>query len=161
VASPDATQLNPARPTPEDFDPMNKPTVLGAHVLDSANAARARPAPVLLMARDIVRHHHERWDGKGYPDGLKGDEIPLAARIVAVVDNYDALRSKRVYKPAFTRRETQVILKTAMDAGQFDPVIVEALQVCEPRFEELGGMNNEDDTAREPETARYKESIAS
>jgi putative two-component system response regulator len=161
VGIPDAILLKPARLTPEEFDNMKKHTVIGAHVLDSAIAALERPDPVLVMARDIVRHHHERWDGKGYPDGLKGDEIPLAARIVAVVDNYDALRSKRVYKPAFTRRETQVILKTASDAGQFDPVIVEALQMCEPRFEKIGGLDGEDDTASDPETARYKEPVAS
>src|SRR5215471_16575147 len=76
---------------------------------------------------DIVRHHHERWDGLGYPDGLAGDAIPLAARITTVADAYDALRSKLVYKPGLTHAAARRLLFDT-DKSQFDPGLLVAFR---------------------------------
>jgi HD-GYP domain-containing protein (c-di-GMP phosphodiesterase class II) len=85
------------------------------------------------MPNDIARHQHERYDGKGYPDRLAGCDIPLAARIVAVGDVYDALRSRRSYKPALAHGSAlQVILGSE---GQFDPALLQALERCQHLFE--------------------------
>jgi len=77
------------------------------------------------MAYEIAIHHHERWDGKGYPNKLEGEQIPLSARIVSVADVYDALRSKRVYKPAFDHEKSMTIIKEGRGT-QFDPDVVDA-----------------------------------
>jgi HD-GYP domain-containing protein (c-di-GMP phosphodiesterase class II) len=90
----------------------------------------------LRMAREIAMCHHERWDGTGYPDGLAGEEIPLAARIVAVADVYDALATKRVYKPASPHEKCVAIIREG--AGrQFDPDIVEVFLKIESQFREI------------------------
>jgi putative two-component system response regulator len=87
------------------------------------------------MASDICRHHHERFDGKGYPDGLAGSTIPLAARIVAVADVYDALRSYRVYKPSLGH---PVALQMMMrSSGQFDPSLLRVFERCHQQFERI------------------------
>jgi putative two-component system response regulator len=84
----------------------------------------------------IARHHHERWDGKGYPDGLKGEDIPLSARIMAVVDVYDALVSERSYKKALSHEEScQYIL--AGSGTQFDPLVVEAFAAHSDDFRDI------------------------
>ena len=74
----------------------------------------------------IIRHHHERWNGTGYPDGLSGKGIPLGARIIAVVDVYDALHTRRPYKTALSRAEAVSILARETEAGYWDPLVVEA-----------------------------------
>jgi HD-GYP domain-containing protein (c-di-GMP phosphodiesterase class II) len=90
----------------------------------------------LQMAIDIVRHHHERHDGKGYPDRLAGSDIPLAARIVTIVDVYDALRSRRAYKPALSHAAAlQVMLDSS--SGQFDPALMQIFQRCAQHFERI------------------------
>ena len=81
-------------------------------------------------------HHHERWDGTGYPSGLSEEDIPIAARIMALADVYDALTSNRVYKPAFTRQSVQEIIFTGSGI-HFDPKIVAAFKTLEPRFHEI------------------------
>lgn len=85
------------------------------------------------MARDIAAHHHERYDGTGYPDGLAGTQIPLCARIFSLADVYDVLVSKRVYKEAFSHELARNII---LDAGgtQFDPTVVHAFHQCERAF---------------------------
>jgi len=90
----------------------------------------------LQMAMDIVRHHHERYDGKGYPDRLVGNAIPLAARIVTIADVYDALRSRRVYKPALSHAASIQIMVEA-SPGQFDPLLLQAFQCCADKFEQI------------------------
>jgi putative two-component system response regulator len=85
------------------------------------------------MAREIASFHHERWDGKGYPYGLRGEQIPLAARITAIADVYDALSSKRVYKDAYSHEKCVAIIRD--DAGKhFDPVLVEVFLQIESTF---------------------------
>ena len=88
------------------------------------------------MAVDVARHHHERFDGKGYPDRLAGEEIPLSARIVAIADVYDALRSKRIYKPALPHADA-VRIMVKEDTGHFDPFLLATFQRCCEDFERI------------------------
>jgi putative two-component system response regulator len=133
VGIPDGVLLKPDRLTPEELVVMRTHTTIGADTLDAA-LLRSPDARFLQLARDVARSHHERWDGNGYPDGLRGDAIPLAARIMAVADVYDALTSRRVYKPAF--RHEQAARAIIEGAGtQFDPAVVASFQRVEPEFE--------------------------
>ncbi|RIH90534.1 Cyclic di-GMP phosphodiesterase response regulator RpfG [Calidithermus terrae] len=110
----------PGKLTPEEFEVVKTHTVIGAGLLAGGRTE------MLQVAERIARSHHERWDGSGYPDGLAGEAIPLEARIVSVVDVFDALTSKRPYKRAWTVEEA--LAEIAAQAGrQFDPRIVEAL----------------------------------
>ena len=132
VAIPDCVLLKPGRLSDREFEIMKSHTTMGAQTLNAALEAHPE-AHFLRMARDIASSHHERWDGAGYPDGLKQRDIPLSARIVAIADVYDALTSKRVYKNAFTHEVARSIL--IKDAGShFDPDIVAAFEVCEQQF---------------------------
>jgi putative two-component system response regulator len=88
------------------------------------------------MAAVIARHHHERYDGRGYPDQLSGKDIPLAARIAAIADVYDALTTRRVYKPAFSHDKAMTIILEGSGSA-FDPEIVEAFVQCEKDFNDL------------------------
>src|SRR5262249_51909518 len=90
----------------------------------------------LQMAIDITRHHHERFDGMGYPDGLAGSAIPLAARIVAIGDVYDALRSRRGYKPALSHGASLQLMSAASN-GHFDPALMQVFLRCAPAFERI------------------------
>jgi putative two-component system response regulator len=124
--------LKPGRLTAEEFEVMKQHTLIGGETLRSV--AKARPeALYLTMAREIALTHHERFDGNGYPHGLKGMEIPLSGRIVAVADVYDALTSKRIYKPKYSHDTARsLILEGA--GSQFDPDIVQAFLNCEQAF---------------------------
>ena len=82
---------------------------------------------IFEYAYDIARHHHERWDGRGYPDGLKGDEIPMTVQAVGLVDAYDSLVSQRVYKPAYTHAEALAMIRRG-ECGAFDPLLVDCLE---------------------------------
>jgi putative two-component system response regulator len=151
VGVPDAVLLKPGRLTPEEFELMKQHSALGGETLRAVAAGRPS-AQFLAMAQDIAFTHHERFDGRGYPNGLAGEEIPLCGRIVAVADVYDALRSKRVYKGAFshqTARDTIV-----QESGkQFDPEVVQAFLNREDefitvadRFADEGAMTLRDST---------------
>lgn len=144
VGIPDAVLLKPGKLTPEERLEIEKHPGIGA---DALNAILARqPGDELLrMARNIAASHHERWDGKGYPGKLKGGEIPLEARIVSVADVYDALTSKRVYKPAMPHEEA-VKMIAGGSGTQFDPVVVGALERCELVFH-LAGKQFHDEEA--------------
>jgi len=120
----DTILLKPGKLTPEEFEEMKKHAELGAKVIKNTMAG-LESQEYVDMATEIAKHHHERWDGTGYPDGLKGEQIPLSARIVAVADCYDAMTSKRCYKEAFPDKKALGILKE--EAGShFDPQVVEA-----------------------------------
>ena len=88
------------------------------------------------MARSIVRHHHERYDGDGYPDRLRSDAIPPAARLAAVADVYDALRRQRPHKRPMSHDET-IRVMLHQSSGQFDPVLLECLEECAAEFESI------------------------
>jgi putative two-component system response regulator len=90
----------------------------------------------LSLARDIAYGHHERWDGKGYPQGLQGEDIPLPARLMAVADVYDALTSKRVYKPALSHEETFEIIMRGK-GSHFDPTAIDIFQAIQNTFQSI------------------------
>jgi putative two-component system response regulator len=117
IGVPDAILRKPAGLTPEEFEVMKQHTSIGAKLLAGSNSA------ILIMAREIALCHHERWDGSGYPAGLAGDAIPETARILAIVDVYDALTSDRPYRRAMP--EEQVLKMMLAEQGRhFDPVIL-------------------------------------
>lgn len=113
IGIPDAILLKPGKLTPEEWEVMKTHTTIGAELL----------APLRTMRRvaPIVKHHHERWDGNGYPDGLVGEDIPKLARAFQILDAFDALTSERPYKRAFTVKEACDILAQEADSGKWDP----------------------------------------
>lgn len=134
VAIPDRILLKPCKLDPDEFTIMKTHALIGAQTLEAV-VERYQGNAFLALGIALTRSHHERWDGRGYPDGLAGDAIPLAGRIMAVADVYDALRSERVYKPAMSHEATCAIIKA--EAGQqFDPVIVAVFSNIESQFAE-------------------------
>ncbi len=121
--------------TAEEYELMKTHTIIGFDTLNSVYC-QSRRGIYLKMAADIARSHHERWDGSGYPDGLGGEEIPLAARIVALADVYDALVSERVYKPPFTHEVAREII-TNERGMHFDPDVVDAFLLVENNFRNM------------------------
>lgn len=130
----DAILNKPGRLTTEEFETMKTHTTLGADMLLELGRQHAGN-PLLEYAYQIARWHHERWDGKGYPDGLKGDDIPIAAQVVSVADVYDALTSVRVYKDAIPHEEAiQMILDGK--CGEFNPLLLDCLLEVQDRIAE-------------------------
>ena len=124
VAVPDGILLKTSKLTDFEFDIIKKHTVFGAHIIDLAIKELGDDSYFLFVARQLIIGHHERWDGRGYPGGLAGMDIPLAGRIMAVADVYDALVSERPYKKAFSHEESIAIIMK--DSGtHFDPNLLE------------------------------------
>ncbi len=128
LSIPDSILLKPGKLTREEFDEVKKHTTIGAQTLEQTYPPLPKGA-IFQMAMDIALSHHERWDGKGYPNGLKGDEIPLSAQIVAICDVYDALRSLRPYKPALSHEESMLELRRECGT-QFNPALCDAFYHC-------------------------------
>jgi putative two-component system response regulator len=124
VGVPDHILLKPGKLTPEEWVTMRQHTTLGADALRRAEADAVEPLPFLQYAKQIALSHHERWDGLGYPEGLSGRVIPLAARIMAIADVFDALMSARVYKPAIPAAKAREIM-VAGRGSHFDPDLLE------------------------------------
>ena len=142
VAIDDKILNKPGRLTPEEFDLMKTHTVVGANMLD--HLGRYKNEALVKTAHDICRWHHERWDGRGYPDGLAGDDIPISAQIVSMADVYDALVSKRVYKAAYSP-DTAVQMILHGDCGQFNPLLLECLvEIQDVLKAEIVGRESED-----------------
>lgn len=135
IGIPDYILLKPGRLTAEEFAIMQQHAVLGANILDQA-VTHANIGGFLAMAATVARFHHERFDGSGYPTGLVGEQIPLPARIVALADVYDAITSKRPYKPAHSPAEARDIIRRD-SAKHFDPAIVSAFDTCFSRFVDM------------------------
>ncbi|MDX9753744.1 MAG: response regulator [bacterium] len=135
VGIPDSILCKPGRLTPEEFHIMKTHTVIGASTLRSVRDTYPRNS-FINMGIEIANSHHEHWNGKGYPEGLAGDAIPLSARIMTIADVYDALRSKRCYKPAFPHDKTVAII-TESKGTQFDPVLIDAFLRVEAVFDEI------------------------
>ena len=108
--------------TPQEFETMKKHTIFGEEMLKNVKAYAKEP--LVKYAREICLCHHERYDGNGYPSGLKGDEIPVSAQVVSICDVYDALVSKRSYKPAYPHEQAVEMIKNG-ECGQFNPLILE------------------------------------
>jgi response regulator RpfG family c-di-GMP phosphodiesterase len=133
---PDRILMKPDKLTAEERLLMQTHTTIGADTLHKVARRHGFAQAFLQMAIEITRHHHERYDGQGYPDGLAGDAIPLAARMVAIADVYDALRSRRVYKPALSHEAT-VNMMVAESPGHFDPALLRVFQGCAHRFDAI------------------------
>ena len=132
VGAPDAILLKPGKLTTEEFAEMKKHCALGANTL-AAVLERHPDNQFLRMGVAVARSHHEKWDGSGYPDGLKGAAIPLAARIVALADFYDALTSKRCYRPAFSHEDACGMIQEG-SGTHFDPDVVAAFRADKDKF---------------------------
>ncbi|WP_298013500.1 HD domain-containing phosphohydrolase [uncultured Aquabacterium sp.] len=125
VAIPDRVLLKRGKLEPDEFEIMKRHAVLGRDAIAQAASLLGSDAPFLEVAQQIAHAHHEKWDGSGYPQGLRGDAIPLPARLMAVADVYDALISRRVYKDAMPHEQALEILR--LSAGRhFDPDVVQA-----------------------------------
>lgn len=142
IAIPDTIILKPAKLTADEFELIKSHTTKGAEIIQ--NRVRLNDRAIYDYAYDIARHHHEKYDGNGYPDGLKGDEISIAAQIVSLVDVYDALTSKRVYKVAYeSDRAYQMILNG--HSGAFSPKLLKAFAEVKPGFERLLAAYRDED----------------
>lgn len=134
IAIPDAILNKPGKLTPEEFEIMKTHTIQGAQLLEKI--PQLRESGSYHYACDIARHHHERWDGRGYPDGLKGDEISIWAQVVSLADVYDALSCKRVYKDAFPRQQVLDMIREGQ-CGVFNPRLLECFFAVEERLHRL------------------------
>jgi len=136
IGIPDGILLKPGKLTTDEFNMIKTHTTIGSHIIDSISETLPDNDQYLKYAKDICHYHHERWDGNGYPGGLSGDEIPLAARIISVVDVYDALVSPRCYKDPFSHEVSMNII-TDGRGTQFDPNIVDILPTVEELFQRI------------------------
>ena len=134
IAIPDRILLKPGRLDPEEYDMMKTHTTRGKEII--GELGDIENSLYLKHCEDICYSHHERWDGKGYPKGLKGEEIPLAARMASLADVYDALVCARVYKSAMPYTEAVKIIMDGRET-QFDPVIIDALIVIQDEFRKV------------------------
>jgi putative two-component system response regulator len=125
VGIPDNILLKPGKLTDEEFAIMKTHTTLGRDTINRAEAELGHEVPFLRFAKEIALSHQEKWDGSGYPEGLAGEAIPLSARLMALADVYDALISRRVYKPAFSHDESARIIAEGR-GRHFDPDVVDA-----------------------------------
>jgi len=127
VGIPDHILLKPGKLTPDEWEIMKTHAELGAHAIAQAEADALQPVEFLGIAKEIAHHHHEKWDGSGYPDHLSGDDIPISARLMALADVFDALICARVYKPPMPFDEAhEIIVKGS--GSHFDPDIVAAFE---------------------------------
>jgi putative two-component system response regulator len=134
ISTPDHILFKPGGFTPDEWTVMQRHAEIGAKMLENG------ASPYLKMGRDIAMSHHERWDGTGYPQGLKGERIPLPARLMCLADVYDALRSQRPYKPAFDHEKTVGIILNGdgrTKPEHFDPRVLAAFQTRLGRFDEI------------------------
>ena len=136
VGIPDRILLKPSSLSVEEFDIMKTHTTLGFEAIEQAEKTLGTQVPFLQMAKEIALSHQEKWDGSGYPQGLKGDAIPMSARLMAVADVYDALISQRVYKPALPHdRAVQIVFQGR--GSHFDPDMVDAFIGIQDEFNDI------------------------
>lgn len=133
IAIPDNILLKPGKHTPEEFEIMKTHSAKGESMVLRTRQELGEENLMLLYASQIARGHHERWDGTGYPDRLAGEAIPLPARLMAVADVYDALRSRRPYKPAYSHEEAVGMMLEGR-GKHFDPLLMNAFEALEQEF---------------------------
>ena len=139
IAIPDRILQNTGKLSDEDYDVIKTHTTLGASSLEKTMAfIEDEFMPIVF---NITKYHHERWDGSGYPDGLKGEEIPLEARIAAIADVYDALRTERTYKPALDRKTSYNIILNGTGTS-FDPDLIDVFIQVEEDFNKYASSSN-------------------
>lgn len=136
ISIPDSILLKPGRLTDEEFEYMKQHTTKGCDIIDSMPDIWSDEYQKACY--EICRHHHERYDGRGYPDKLKGDEIPVSAQIVSLADVYDALVNERVYKKAFPKDKAYEMIMNN-ECGVFSPKIYECFKKVREKFEEITG----------------------
>jgi len=146
VGVPDRILLKPGKLDSDEFELMKLHTVYGRDAIISLENYLGGSNDFLRFAREIAYSHQEKWDGSGYPQGLKGDDIPIAARLMAVADVYDALISRRVYKPAFSHETAVGIMKEGRGT-HFDPDILDAFLDIEETFRAIAEKFGDDDDA--------------
>ncbi|MBQ4878753.1 two-component system response regulator [Pseudoalteromonas luteoviolacea] len=133
VGIPDNVLLKPGKLTADEFEIMKSHTVYGRNAIETAESALGQTDSFLQTAKEISHYHHEKWDGSGYPQGLKGEEIPLSARMMAIADVYDALISRRVYKDAMEHDKAIAIMREGR-ASHFDPELLDEFLAKENLF---------------------------
>ncbi|MCR5881997.1 HD domain-containing protein [Rhizobacter sp. J219] len=149
VGIPDRILLKPGRLTPDEWEVMKTHAALGADAIGRAVADMRQPAGFLVYATQIARHHHERWDGTGYPDRLAGTDIPLAARLMAIADVFDALISQRSYKAALPAAQAREIM--AAERGRhFDPELLDVFLEAFDEFCEIARRRPDEAAATAP-----------
>jgi len=144
IAIPDSILFKPARLTREEFDEMKTHTTIGAEMLQ--NISGAWDDEYKQACYDICRWHHEKFDGKGYPDGLVGEDIPISAQIVSIVDIYDALVCVKVYKDAFKPEQAYKMIISG-ECGVFNPKLIESFKNCAEQFEGVAARSREAEKA--------------
>lgn len=142
VGVPDSILLKPAKLTPEEMEEMKKHTIYGGDVLRKTENLLGTSTLLLTRAKEIAEGHHEKYDGTGYPKGLKGDEIPLSARFMSLADVYDALVSKRRYKDGFTHEDAVKTIVEGDGTGRtkpehFDPRVIKAFKEINEKFKDI------------------------
>jgi putative two-component system response regulator len=152
VGIPDHILLKPGKLTPQEWEIMKTHAQLGSEALAQAERDAARPVAFLRIAQQIARHHHERWDGRGYPDGLAGDAIPVSARLMAVADVFDALISLRTYKPPLSFESARSIMASERD-GHFDPDVADAFLAHFDAYRDVAQRHRDSDTGFDPVVA--------
>jgi len=157
VGIPDNILLKPAKLTSSEFEIIKTHTLIGGKTLEEAELM-LQFSDFLRMGKEVCYYHHERWDGKGYPFGLKGETIPLSGRIVALADVFDALMSKRIYKPSFAFEQAYDIIITE-EEGRFDPLILEIFKNKASEFYRIYEENKGDDDISTPIYKKYLEGL--
>ena len=155
IGIPEGILNKPGRLTDEEFKIMKTHSEIGASLIRDMNFSESKP--LVHAAWEICRWHHERWDGKGYPDGLKGEEIPISAQVVSIVDVYDALTSERCYKKAFDH-DTAVKMILEGQCGQFNPILLKCLKELSLQFSKMF-TNETDDNKQYYEAQRLSDEI--
>ncbi|MBW2516760.1 MAG: PAS domain S-box protein [Deltaproteobacteria bacterium] len=145
VGTPDALLLKPGELTEDEFDIIKRHTLMGGNAL-KAIESQIEGKSFLAMGKEIAFNHHEKWDGSGYPRGLKGEEIPLSARIIAVADVYDALTTKRFYKEAYSHEKAKSMI-IRLKGQHFDPEIVNAFVAIEAQLNRVRKEKLREETA--------------
>lgn len=152
IGIPDSVLLNPGKLSREEFDVMKEHCRLGCQIMEplakaelndlKMNGSKTNQTPMLALAANIARTHHEKWDGTGYPEGLKGEEIPIEGRITCVADVYDALCSERPYKPKFPREKCLEIMLSERGT-RFDPQVLDVFFERLDIIDQIGSVNRD------------------